>query len=234
MKCISASIPYHGLKIDGAGPVGGPIISWPWNGDNAATAYERYTNWGGVGPYGTNTTFVWREKIDIRGLTMNMEKTIFPDHVTFERSFVRNEVNSNPEEWVDTVILSRVPISDDDLQRIPADEGSFAGGLLPGNHGTDTDASDVIYLHQTMFSHRSDITTPLTQEFFNEGGRLQPLASMFIWVYRVVQTRWVATTPLQNGASLIPAMNLYLHVDTDKEDVIPYLSRLAMSVKTVK
>lgn len=231
MKCISASIPYHGLKIDAAMPIGGPIISWPWGDDNAATAYERYINWGGDGPYQHNTTFLWREKIDIRGLTMNMEKTVFPEHVTIERTFVRDQVNTNPEEWVDTIILSRTPISTDDLQRIPVDEQSFAGGLVPGQHGTDTDSSDVIYYHQTMYSHRSDVSTPLTQEYFNDGGRMQPLASESIWVYRLIQTRWGA---IQNGASLIPAMNVYLHVDTDKEDVIPYLSRLAMSHKTVK
>jgi hypothetical protein len=235
MKCISVSIPYHGIFVDAGGPVGGPITSTTWNGDVSPTPYERYTTWGGDGPYGINTTFVWKEKIDIRGLTRNMEKTVFPDHVTYDRGFPTSQVEVNPQEWIDTLILSRTPIDDTDLERITFDEQGRGGGIIPGQHGSDTDASDVIWFSQTLMGNQTvSYTTPLTQDYFHDGGRFQPLASESIWVYRVVQTRWSALGAMSDGTALIPACNIYLHVDADKEDVIPYLSRLAMSMKTIR
>ena len=233
MKCISISIPYHGIKTDAGMPVGGPIISWPWNGDASATPYERYTTWGDDGPYSYNTTFVWREKIDIRGLTQQMDKTVFPVKVDLERPMTHEDVEANPAEFIDTFILSRTPISDDDLQRIPADTDGFGGGMMPGMYGTDTDSADVIYWNQTLYAHNTNVTTPIWDERVYTGGRMKPLASGNMWVYRIIQTRW-NSAGFSNGATLLPAINAYLHIDDVKEDVVPYLSRLAMSVKTTQ
>lgn len=201
-----------------------------WNGQSQEWAWNQ-ENWGDIATAASTESYWIEQKMDISALTTMQEKVIFPYATEVETIPASHEVGLGMSLCTDTLIISRVPLESEVLNRIPRDHSQLYGDIIPGTLGSFIDAEHILYWRHTEYRDDTGLSpVNFTIANVSDGGSFAPTASDSIWVYRVIMNSIQA---MQNSSVFYPSVRLTVSLEQEREDNIPYLARRILSVRSI-